>query len=806
MKKVLHFVFTVFGMIFLWGLFSPMVNGQITQTVRGLVVDHFSQRKLTGVHVFLKGPDTLATVTDDVGTFTFKNVSTGTYDLSFQYVGYKLLEIKQIEVSPSRGADLLVQLEEAPFMLDSIRVIVKKRDDAPVNPAAIVSSRSLSVEAMNRNAANFADPGRMALSFPGVAPGTDDLTNEIIVRGNAPGGLLWRLEGIEIPNPNHFPELGSSGGGITMLSTNMLARSDFLSGAFPAEYGNALSGVLDLRLRQGSIEQRVSSVQLGLLGINLSTEGPVHMGTSKASYLANYRYSTLGLLEKIGFNVGRQLIPDFQDLAFKIGVDTKKSGRFALFGLGGQAVNKDEGAEFNENILEKERGRTAILGLTHQYNASKKVLLKTTLLFSNIANLFELSTSEVTTSDYQIRRIHQFNEAALRTAFSLNINLSEKSHLKIGSVFSWMDHQLQFEEEDFLIRMPAPRMIRREWLGTWNTPLDNEGQVPLMQFFVQSRHYLSADLLIDFGMHTTHFGLNKEWVFEPRLGLKYWIKDHTSLALAVGRHSRVNPVALNFIQKTDEFTGDLLFPNNELKLSKAGHYVLSLTHSFSKFWHITFEAYYQSLFDLPLSAHFDGNISLINEQFSRILRENLELVSNGKGRNYGIEWNVKRNWQDGYYFEGGGSVFKSKFQNLHGQWFPTRYDRTFSLFAVGGKELMLGGTGSRSLGVNGKMLFLGGLKYTPIDEEASLSKEESILSKDLYSAALPAYFRIDLGFFYKIFGTSTVHLLTLDIQNLLDTQNVFEYNEFYNERTGRIDRREQFYTGLTPVLAYRIEF
>ena len=192
-----------------------------------------------------------------------------------------------------------VELEEAPQFLREVVVVSERAKDRAKNEMAMVSTRQFSVTEANRYAGGFQDPARMALNFAGVTNAGSDQNNEIIIRGNSPKGLLWRMEGIEIPNPNHFGDgQGSTSGIISMINSTSLANSDFMSSAFPAEYGNASSGVFDLRFRRGNNEKREWMAQLSVVGIDLASEGPI--GKNGGSYRAGARYSTLELLLKSG--------------------------------------------------------------------------------------------------------------------------------------------------------------------------------------------------------------------------------------------------------------------------------------------------------------------------------------------------------------------------------------------------------------------------------------------------------------------------------------------------------------------------
>ena len=210
--------------------------------------------------------------------------------------------------------------------MKAVEITAKEEKNRAQNDLALVSARGFSVEETQRYAGSFDDPGRMAQSYAGVAAG-DDGSNELVVRGNSPRGVLWKMEGMEIPNPNHFSEQGSGGGAISMLKGGMMANSDFYTGAFPAEYGNAASGVFDINLRKGNNQKREYAAQIGLLGVEGAMEGPFKAGY-EGSYLVNYRYSTLDMLRAIGIDVVGDQVPVFQGLGVQHQPSNQKSRKF----------------------------------------------------------------------------------------------------------------------------------------------------------------------------------------------------------------------------------------------------------------------------------------------------------------------------------------------------------------------------------------------------------------------------------------------------------------------------------------------
>ncbi len=294
-----------------------------TQTIRGIVRDKASKQLLIGASVEVLSTKQVS-ITDNEGAFLLEKVPVGRINLRVQYLGYEPLTLEDIILQSTKESYLEFELNEGQIALDQVVVNASKNAFEAVNASSTVSTRSLTAEETERIPAGANDPGRVALSYPGVQRGENDTENQIVVRGNSPAGILWRLEGIDIPNPNHFAVIGSSGGGITVFSAQLLARSDFSTGGFAAEYGNAFSGVFDIHFRQGNFFKSSNRFRLSLLGIDLSKEGPIQKGRS--SYLVNYRYSTLGLLSSMGiYLVGERVTNDFQDLSFNLVFKSKNN-------------------------------------------------------------------------------------------------------------------------------------------------------------------------------------------------------------------------------------------------------------------------------------------------------------------------------------------------------------------------------------------------------------------------------------------------------------------------------------------------
>ncbi len=223
------------------------------QTVKGKVVDLESQFPLPGVNVkFINGDFNSGVATDINGNFKIENVPLGRKQIRFTFIGYTP-HSQTIVVNSGKEVVINVSIEESTEMLESFEVSSNEKREVN-NEMAIISAQQFSVEETERYAGSRGDPARMASNFAGVQ-GADDSRNDIIVRGNSPLGVIYRVEGVTIPNPNHFAISGSSGGPLSILNNKFLGNSDFFSGAFPAEYGNSTAGIFDLKIRNGNNEK-----------------------------------------------------------------------------------------------------------------------------------------------------------------------------------------------------------------------------------------------------------------------------------------------------------------------------------------------------------------------------------------------------------------------------------------------------------------------------------------------------------------------------------------------------------------------
>lgn len=777
--------FLVFFPVFLWTQ-TP------TQTIRGLVLDKDTRQPLIGATIQVMDLEpTSATVTDFNGRFELPGVPVGRRRLECQYLGYDPFVSDNIILNSAKELNLTIELVEIGLEMQEVVVHARKLGNEPLNELAIVSTRSFSVEETQRYAASANDPSRMAVGFPGVQPARDN-RSDIIIRGNANFGLLWRIEGVDVLNPNHFARKGSSGGGITIFSVSMLSNSDFSTAAFPADYGNAFSGVFDMKLRIGNKQKPEYTFRAGMLGLDFSTEGPIQQGRS--SYLVNYRYSTLGILDAMNIRlVSERESNRFQDLSFKLhflSEDYKHT--FSLWGIGGLSDEFEEAVEGAENWKSYTDYLTrdfdtdmGALGFNHTYLINEKSYLSTNLaimgqqiIFRNDTLSATLKPTAVNDEDYRLNRL------TLNTQYSHKAN--NQLTLRSGLVATRIGYNL----------------FRRYLIEDAYQPfLNDEGSTYQLQAYGTLRWRPDLRWNVNLGLHTLYFTLNDTYSVEPRLGVRFQASPTTSFSFAYGLHSRILPIGSYFTRLTDN-GGSIRQPNRELDLMRAHHLVLAGEKILAKEFRLRIEAYWQILFDVPVSTDINSTFSLINNIDGYARRP---LVNEGTGRNIGLDLTLEKMFSNGSFFIASASIFDSSYEPLNGERFSTNFDTEYSAAFMGGKEWTL--APGKTLQTSLRLLFNGGQRLTPVlsSERDPYDPELPILDESrAFTEQVPAYFRPDIRLAYRRDKTNAAWTLALDVQNVIARANIDGLNRDFDPDLGQWVYREQ--SSLVPVLSYQIDF
>lgn len=761
---------------------------ELTQTIRGRVTDQQSGTPLIGATLLVADTDPLiGAVTDVEGYYEIKNVPVARQTLLVSSVGFQSKTIPEVMVGSGKQVVLDIQLIESVVQMNEVVVTAASQSKGePQNELATVSAISFSVEETSRYAATFNDPARAALSYAGVSTGGDDLLNEIVIRGNSPKGMLWRLEGVEIPNPNHFAEIGSSAGGISMLSSNVLSNSDFFTGAFPAQYGNATSGIFDLNLRKGNFDEHEHAFQAGLLGIAAASEGPIAR-EKRSSYVANYRYSTLKLFDDVGLEIlGSQEDVAFQDLSFKLHFPTEKYGSFSIWGLGGlNSYSYKPRPEIGDTWHEENDHGLAAAGVTHIGYIGNDTYVETVVSYNGyfINNLID--------SMYvKLEEKENFSEGALRISSFINHKFNARHALRTGVIYSRINFniksQLWYEDEQSLF-----------------TILDDDGNATMIQGFANWQYRPANHITINSGVHMTHFSINNDTYLEPRLGFRWSMRKGSAITGGFGLHSRMESLGVYLAQQEQE-DGSLVQHNTGLGFTRAFHAVLGYEKMLKDDLRFKSEVYYQQLYDVPIwgtdttTDDFLRSFSALNT-YEGYTEEKLQ--NGGTGRNYGIEFTLEKFFTDNYYFLTTASLYESKYQGLDRIERDTRFNGNYIFNALGGREFDLGK--NRRININGRFILSGGKRDAPILLDQSRLEGRTVRDHSrAFELKYDDYWRVDLGISYRKDHPAMSSVVSINIQNVTGKAN--EYGRFYSEEVDRIVTASQI--GMFPNLSYRVEF
>ncbi len=769
-------------------LSGSAAQAQYTQTVRGSVVDQLLQKPLEGATVSIPALN-LSTLTGSNGSFRLSGVPLGVQQLVVSFSGYKPAVADNVIVNSGKEVVLTIPLELDIAEQQTVEIVARSKKNRPINDMSMVSARAFTVEETQKFAAAVNDPLRMATSFAGVVS-ADDGNNEIVIRGNSPAGLLWRMEGVDIPNPNHFSSAGSSGGGISILSAQLLGNSDFVTGAFSAEYGNALSGVFDLHLRKGNNEKREYTLQAGLLGLNVAAEGPF-ADLYKGSYLVNYRYSTLQMLTQLGLDLGAAGVTNFQDLSFNVYLPTAGKGDFTVFGFGGLS-DQDMKVETDPSKWEEEGDRyggafkanTAATGITHSIALGDRTNLRSSAALSYTDNTYNEKYADDEGGVLNTHRnSYKTRKWILSSALSHQVN--PQHSLRAGITTNLIQYNFYQRSRE----NPGEPVLER---------INNSDATQTLQAFAQWQYKASRRLTLQGGAHYLQLLLNNTYALEPRVSVRYELDPQNAVSLGYGLHSQIQGLGIYFARTADAL-GEPLYPNRDLSFTRSHHFVAGYGHAFSKTLRFRAELYYQHLFDVPVSIYDSLSFSTLNIHGDYITEA---LTNQGKGRNYGIDLSLEKHLSNDFYFLLNHSLYRSRYTASDGVERDTRFNGKWVSNLTGGRDVVLK-DGKRTIGLHLKLLYTGGFRFTPIDLAGSLEKGYTVFrEQEAFSLQNPAYFRTDLRLSMKWNRSRLTSTLSLDIQNLTNRQNV--YGQYFEPLKGEL--RNIYQTGIIPVLNYKVEF
>lgn len=777
-------------------LVNTLYSQTLTQTIKGTVVDKQSQTPLPGVVVqVLNSNPLLGTSTNEKGEFKIEHVPIGRWQLKFQVISYKE---RYITIILNAGKESVTNLEMEESVIQGEEVVITAEQDKTKtnNKMSTVSSRVFSAEEAARYAGSRNDPARMAANFAGVS-GANDSRNDIVIRGNSPLGILWRLNGLDIPNPNHFGNAGSTGGPISILNNNTLDNSDFMTGAFAADYGNATSGVFDLKMRQGNNEKHEFIAQLGFNGFELGAEGPLSKNKN-ASFMMNYRYSTLSVFKALNIDFGTgAAVPQYQDLTFKTDFSTKKIGKFSFWAIGGLSYvallesDKKSGQDLYGYSARDTyfRSNVGASGLTHTLLFKNNAYLKTNIGVSGnynhvIADRIDTAFKTPKNLKPEYRQTTQNIRYSLNTTYNKKFN--SRNFINTG-LYTELYQTVFVDSNDYLFGN-----------NTFITLRNYKGSTALLRGFVQWQHKFSDNFLINAGISDQFFLLNNTNAIEPRIGLKYSITRKQALSLGGGLHSQLQPIYIYFA--TDTTKNNRVETNKNLDYTRAAHAVLAYDNNFSENFRIKTELYYQYIFNAPVKNYPDY-FSVLNLGADFNSPNVSNLVSSGTGYNYGLEVTLEKFYNKGYYFLFTGSVFESKYTGSDGVLRNTAFNGNYVFNLLGGKEFKIKQNHIISFDVRGT--YSGGKRYTPIDLDASIATNSEVRDvSQAYTQQYSNYFRLDIKPGYRFNKKKVTHEFSIDIQNVTRNLNVFQQTYDITNKTIKTDYQLRFFV----IPQYRVLF
>lgn len=798
--------------LFLTGLVSTSYAQEevITQVVRGKLVDEESGFQVIGATVCLfKGQEQVkCTSADAEGKFRLEGIPIGTYQMHFSAIGYKPQNLPEVHVISGQQTVLNLKMAESVAELEAFEVTAEKKGQS-MNEMTTVSSRSFSIEETQRYAASRGDPARMAANYAGIQ-GTDDSRNDVVIRGNSPSGVLYRLHGIDMPNPNHFAIAGTGGGPISIINSKVLGTSDFYTGAFPAEISNTISGAFDLRLKSGNAEKLEFTGQVGLFGTELLLESPINKEKG-SSIIATYRYATFELFQAAGIDLGTDAVPRYQDFSFNVRLPQENNAEWRIFAMGGNSRidlkisdQKDTSAIDLYGANDRDQYfRTGVLisGVSYMKTLNEKTRFSFTGAYAGDYNrsTHELIHRHVDSNGEfvldSVSDLLRYNYITQKGSFAARLNhkFDKKNSLRAGLTFD----QYFFDYQDSIFDD-----TEKSWLRRWRTNTN----AFMARGFVQWKHKFSDKVWLNAGINSQYYTLGNAWSpVEPRLGLKYAAEKNQFFAIGMGLHSQWQPNYLYFYQVPIDSLNITTSLNSDMGFTKSWHFVASYDKYFNNNFHFKAEAYYQSLFDIPVTTR-PSSFSMVNQGsgFTRVFPE--ELVNEGTGENYGVEITLEKSFSKNMFILLTGSVFESTYQGSDGITRNSSFNGNYIGNLLFGKEFSI--TEKSLIGLGAAVTYGGGNRYGYVDTLLSNQQREVVFLDSLFNERqFRDYFRTDIRIYWKKNAKKVTHELAVDLANVTSQQNILSLTYAPNPNNPLQDPiRENYQLGFLPMFYYQIRF
>ncbi len=757
-------VAVIIGWLFPLHLFAQRLTGEI----HGKVVDGATQQPLPGVNV--RAAETAyGAATNERGIYRVVNMPVGTYRLRFSMVGYQEV-IKTDVVVKSNKATIGVDVEMQESLI-TIQGAIVTVDPFLKSAETPVSAHSLDYEEIRRAPGSAEDISRAIRVLPSVALASDR-RNDLIVRGGSPSENLVLVDGIETPNINHYGSQGASGGPIGMLNVDFVREANFLTGGFPARYGDKLSSVLDIKLREGNREQVEGDFNLSMAGYGGMFEGPLPQG--RGSWMISARKSYLELLEG---QLGYDGVPKYGDVQGKIVYELNTSNKLTFLGLGGQdnfetnaSAEANDGFTANNSINNDQY--QYVLGLSWQSLWSKNGYSTISLSRS----VYD-QDAVITRWDGRPRSRSRWQEAQWIARIDAHHKLGSASHLSAGL----QAKSICFPQQLFLDEY---RNENGDLIGSLS--IDQEIKTSSTGGYLQFTDNLNHRLSASSGVRWDYFDFTGANNFSPRISLSYHFTDRLTLNGSWGIFYQTPPLSW--------LTAD---PRNaDLKNFRADHYVVGVDYHLAEDTKLTVEVYDKEYRDYPVSTT-DSSRALSNFGANFGIYDVRHVVNGGSGIARGVEVLLQKKLFEKYYGIISYGYSRSKFKGIDGTEIAGDFDvRHVANFVVGYKP-------NEKWEFSLKWAYAGGRPYTPFDMQASKQAGQGILDlAQLNARRYPAYHRLDVRFDRRY------HLKKLNIVTYFDLQNAYNRKNvnaiFWNE--ARNEEAVSHQWEILPVGGLSVEF
>lgn len=755
------------------------------QTLRGVVLDLETGSSLPSANIYIAENLDKSTITDLDGNFVIE-APLGRLNLAISYVGYKTVVIPML-INSGQEQFLTIELEPSVSNLQEV-VIEAERDKARTqNELAYASGRGFTVLEANKYAGTLGDPARMARSFAGVLPARDD-RNDIIIRGNSPTGIQWRIDDIEVPNPNHYGGIGLTGNTTTLLNMNLLDNSDFLMGAFPSQYGNALSGVFDLHTKKINPTKRQYRFQTGWNGFELGAEGPFSKKNPFGTYSLTYRYSFLDVVDLIGVDLG--VLPKFQDLTAKLDFKVGEKTNISFLGIWGTSFIELDDRDLDSADAPptgqyiKTGSDLTLGGINVSHRVNENLFLKTGL--SVIDNQIKTQIDTFNYISDASKRVFNDNSGETKYSYFAQADYRKGKNL-IRTGFRWDTYQINYNTSSV------------NQFGFFDTLQKNTSQLNLARFYFEDEYRISDRFRARVGLHSQYLLLNNSFALEPRLALRYLLSDYHVFAFSYGNHHMMQPRTIYFVE-TPTPTGSEL-TNKNLDFSAAHHFNLGYNYSINENLRLKAETYYQHLYKIPIENDPTSTFSMVNVGADFFIPQNDSLTNQGIGRNYGVEFTLEKFLDKGYYYMVNGALYKSEYQTLEKKWRSTAFDMRYTVNGLVGYEKWF--LQKLAIGADLKVTYAGGRPYVPVNESESVLQGDVVFQEDrAYEVRYNDYFRTDLKIYYRINYKAAYTEFAVDFQNLTNHKNIFQKE--FSPKTGTYQTYYQM--AFFPMFTFKVLF